>query len=50
MVKCKNIIFGKCKHLVVCRQCFRSGENPIEHCPFCREEIDDYVELKEYRG
>ena len=47
--RCKNIIFRKCKHMIVCDRCMNDPVNPIKQCPYCRENVeDDYIKVVEY--
>ena len=47
--RCKNIVFKKCKHMIVCDKCVKNPANPITQCPYCREKVDDdFIELMEY--
>ena len=46
--RCKNIIFKRCRHMIICDRCFNDPVHPIRQCPKCREDVDDAIEVKEY--
>ena len=47
--RCKNIIFRKCKHMIVCDRCVNDPVNPIRQCPYCRVNVEDeYIKVMEY--
>lgn len=48
---CKNIVFKKCKHMILCSKCAYDETNPVVNCPLCREEVDsgEYMELMELK-
>lgn len=48
-VNCKNIVFKKCKHMIICHKCANDRATRPNNCPYCRKEVDiqDYLGLME---